>query len=70
MTAKILDGRKLSQQMQIEIKKEVAAFNAAWNATPTDCANCHIASQVEIDFGGKTDPPSWIDMSTSTGWPT
>jgi methylenetetrahydrofolate dehydrogenase (NADP+)/methenyltetrahydrofolate cyclohydrolase len=35
MTTKILDGRKLSQQIQIEIKKEVAAFNAAWNATPT-----------------------------------
>jgi methylenetetrahydrofolate dehydrogenase (NADP+)/methenyltetrahydrofolate cyclohydrolase len=35
MTAKILDGRKLSQQMQIEIKKEVAAFNAVWNTTPT-----------------------------------
>jgi methylenetetrahydrofolate dehydrogenase (NADP+)/methenyltetrahydrofolate cyclohydrolase len=35
MTTKILDGRKLSQQIQLEIKKEVAAFNAAWNTTPT-----------------------------------
>jgi len=35
MSAKILDGRKLSQQMQIEIKKDVAAFQAAWNVTPT-----------------------------------
>jgi methylenetetrahydrofolate dehydrogenase (NADP+)/methenyltetrahydrofolate cyclohydrolase len=35
MTAKILDGRKLSQQIRIEIEKEVAAFKAAWNATPT-----------------------------------
>jgi len=35
MAAKILDGRKLSQQMEIEVKKEVVAFKAAWNATPT-----------------------------------
>ena len=35
MTFKTLDGRKLSQQIQLEIKKEVAAFNAAWNTTPT-----------------------------------
>ena len=35
MTTKILDGRKLSQQIQLEIKKEVAAFSAAWNTTPT-----------------------------------
>jgi len=35
MTAKVLDGRKVSQQLQIEIKKEVAAFNTAWNTTPT-----------------------------------
>jgi methylenetetrahydrofolate dehydrogenase (NADP+)/methenyltetrahydrofolate cyclohydrolase len=30
-----LNGRKLSQQVQIEIKKDVAAFQAAWNVTPT-----------------------------------
>jgi methylenetetrahydrofolate dehydrogenase (NADP+)/methenyltetrahydrofolate cyclohydrolase len=35
MSAKILDGRKLSQQMQLEIKKDVAAFQAAWDVTPT-----------------------------------
>ena len=35
MTTKILDGRKLSQKIQLEIKKEVAAFSAAWNTTPT-----------------------------------
>ena len=35
MTFKTLDGRKLSQQIQLEIKKEVAAFGAAWNTTPT-----------------------------------
>ena len=35
MTFKTLDGRKLSQQIQLEIKKEVAAFNAAWSTTPT-----------------------------------
>jgi len=35
MTIKILNGRELSQQVQLEIKKEVAAFNAAWNTTPT-----------------------------------
>jgi methylenetetrahydrofolate dehydrogenase (NADP+)/methenyltetrahydrofolate cyclohydrolase len=35
MTTKILDGRKLSQQIQLEIKKEAAAFSAAWNTTPT-----------------------------------
>jgi methylenetetrahydrofolate dehydrogenase (NADP+)/methenyltetrahydrofolate cyclohydrolase len=35
MSAKILDGRKLSQQIQIEIEKDVAAFQAAWNVTPT-----------------------------------
>jgi len=32
---KILDGRKLSQQVEIEIKKEVVAFQAAWGVTPT-----------------------------------
>jgi methylenetetrahydrofolate dehydrogenase (NADP+)/methenyltetrahydrofolate cyclohydrolase len=35
MTAKVLDGRKLSQQIQLELKKEVAAFAAAWKTTPT-----------------------------------
>jgi methylenetetrahydrofolate dehydrogenase (NADP+)/methenyltetrahydrofolate cyclohydrolase len=35
MTFKILDGRTLSQQIQLELKKEVAAFNAAWSTTPT-----------------------------------
>jgi len=35
MTAKVLDGRKLSQQIQLEVKKEVAAFKAAWNTVPT-----------------------------------
>jgi methylenetetrahydrofolate dehydrogenase (NADP+)/methenyltetrahydrofolate cyclohydrolase len=35
MSAKILSGRKLSQQIQLEIKKEVAAFEAAWDVTPT-----------------------------------
>ena len=35
MAAKVLDGRKVSQQLQIEIKKEVAAFKTAWNTTPT-----------------------------------
>jgi methylenetetrahydrofolate dehydrogenase (NADP+)/methenyltetrahydrofolate cyclohydrolase len=35
MTAKILDGRKLAQQIQVELSKEVAAFKVAWNATPT-----------------------------------
>jgi len=35
MTAKTLDGRKLSEQIRLEIKKEVAAFQAAYGATPT-----------------------------------
>jgi methylenetetrahydrofolate dehydrogenase (NADP+)/methenyltetrahydrofolate cyclohydrolase len=35
MTAKVLNGRELSQQMQLEIKKDVAAFKAAWDITPT-----------------------------------
>ncbi len=34
MNAKVLDGRKISQQLQLEIKKEVAAFKTAWNTTP------------------------------------
>jgi methylenetetrahydrofolate dehydrogenase (NADP+)/methenyltetrahydrofolate cyclohydrolase len=35
MTAKILDGRKVSAQIRVEISKEVAAFEAAYNVTPT-----------------------------------
>ena len=35
MTARILDGRKLSREVQVEISKEVAAFKAAWNVAPT-----------------------------------
>ena len=35
MTAKVLNGRELSQQMQLEIKKDVAAFKAAWDVAPT-----------------------------------
>jgi methylenetetrahydrofolate dehydrogenase (NADP+)/methenyltetrahydrofolate cyclohydrolase len=35
MSAKILSGRELSQQIQLEIKKEAAAFKAAWNIEPT-----------------------------------
>ena len=34
------------------------------SAIATDCANCHIASGVEIDFGGKTEPASWSDMES------
>jgi methylenetetrahydrofolate dehydrogenase (NADP+)/methenyltetrahydrofolate cyclohydrolase len=35
MSAKILSGRQLSQQIQLEIKKEVAAFKDAWGVAPT-----------------------------------
>jgi len=35
MTAKVLDGRKVSEQIRLEIKKEVATFQAAYGATPT-----------------------------------
>jgi methylenetetrahydrofolate dehydrogenase (NADP+)/methenyltetrahydrofolate cyclohydrolase len=35
MSAKELSGRKLSQQMQIELQKAVVAFEAAWKITPT-----------------------------------
>jgi len=35
MSAKILSGKEMSQQIQLEIKKEVAAFRAAWNIAPT-----------------------------------
>jgi methylenetetrahydrofolate dehydrogenase (NADP+)/methenyltetrahydrofolate cyclohydrolase len=35
MSAKILSGHKVSEQVRQEIKKEVAAFEAEWNATPT-----------------------------------
>jgi methylenetetrahydrofolate dehydrogenase (NADP+)/methenyltetrahydrofolate cyclohydrolase len=35
MTAQILSGRKLSEQVRQEIKKEVAALEAEWNTTPT-----------------------------------
>ena len=34
MSAKILSGKQLSQQIQLEIKKEVAAFEAAWDVAP------------------------------------
>jgi len=35
MTAKVLDGRNLSEQIRLEIKKEIATFQAAYGATPT-----------------------------------
>jgi methylenetetrahydrofolate dehydrogenase (NADP+)/methenyltetrahydrofolate cyclohydrolase len=71
MTAKILDGRSLSQQMQLEIKKDVAAFTAAWDTTPTlalvragdDPASVSYAGMIErtcnktdIGFGAHTLP--------------
>ena len=30
----------------------------------TDCANCHVASQVNIDFGQGDTPPAWGDMQS------
>lgn len=30
----------------------------------TDCANCHIASEIVIDFGNAADPPAWSDMES------
>jgi methylenetetrahydrofolate dehydrogenase (NADP+)/methenyltetrahydrofolate cyclohydrolase len=35
MTAKILDGRNLSEQVRLEVKKEVDAFQAAYGTAPT-----------------------------------
>jgi methylenetetrahydrofolate dehydrogenase (NADP+)/methenyltetrahydrofolate cyclohydrolase len=35
MSATVLSGRKLSQKIQLELKKDVAAFQAAWGVTPT-----------------------------------
>jgi len=35
MSAKILDGRKTSKDIQVEVKKGVSAFEAEWGATPT-----------------------------------
>ena len=32
------------------------------SAIATDCANCHIASAVAIDFGNAPEPPAWSDM--------
>ena len=30
----------------------------------TDCANCHVASEVEVDFGQTGTPPGWADMAS------
>lgn len=30
----------------------------------TDCANCHIASEVNLEFGNKAEPPAWTDMDS------
>jgi methylenetetrahydrofolate dehydrogenase (NADP+)/methenyltetrahydrofolate cyclohydrolase len=35
MSAKILSGKELSRQIQLEIEKDVATFKAAWNVAPT-----------------------------------
>ncbi len=35
MSAKILDGRKVSKEIQTEVKKGVSSFEAEWGATPT-----------------------------------
>ncbi|MEA3341535.1 MAG: bifunctional 5,10-methylenetetrahydrofolate dehydrogenase/5,10-methenyltetrahydrofolate cyclohydrolase [Chloroflexota bacterium] len=35
MSAKILDGRKVSKEIRAEVKKGTSSFEAEWNATPT-----------------------------------
>jgi len=30
----------------------------------TDCANCHIASEVDVTFGAYDEPSSWADMNS------
>ena len=34
------------------------------SAIATDCANCHIASEVNLDFGNAAEPPAWANMES------
>ena len=34
------------------------------SAIATDCANCHIASEVTVDFDNADEPPAWSDMTS------
>ena len=34
------------------------------SAIATDCANCHIASEVDINFDNPAEPPAWSDMES------
>jgi len=34
------------------------------SAIATDCANCHIASEVDVEFGDSDEPPAWSDMES------
>ena len=49
-----------------EILEAQTVIDAAMDVSviATDCANCHIASEVNIDFGNAADPPAWSDMES------
>ena len=44
--------------------RDVRTAAADVSAIATDCANCHIASEVSLDFGNKAEPAAWADMES------
>lgn len=44
--------------------RDIRTAAADVSAIATDCANCHIASEVDLDFGQKTEPSAWSDMDS------
>lgn len=44
--------------------RDVQSAAADVSAIATDCANCHIASEVDLDFGNASEPPAWSDMES------
>ena len=44
--------------------QDVRTAAADVSTIATDCANCHIASEVDLDFGNSAEPPAWSDMES------
>ena len=43
---------------------DIRAAAADVSAIATDCANCHVASEVNLEFGFDQEPSAWSDMQS------
>lgn len=49
---------------EIVVAEDIVSAAASVSAIATDCANCHMASEVNLQFGFDQEPSEWQDLET------